>query len=59
MTKHRVSISGKVDKSRQLARQEVEATNIRDAVLQALDKAGLDGFSTGEFSIKVSQPDGS
>jgi hypothetical protein len=62
--KHRVTISGKVeddgkprDKARQIARQEVEAANIRDAVIQGLDKAGIDGFSSGEFNIKVTQPD--
>lgn len=60
----RVTISGKVnddgslrDKARQIARAEVDAGNVRDAVLKAMDNAGLDGFATGEFSIKVSDPD--
>jgi len=60
----RVTISGKVeddgsprDKMRQIARKEVDAGNVRDAVIQALDQAGMDGFSGGEFSIKVSDPD--
>lgn len=60
----RVSISGKVtpegeaqDKMRQIARQEIDAGNVRDAVIQAMDKAGLDGFAAGEFSIKVSDPE--
>lgn len=62
--KHHVSISGKVeddgkkrDKMRQIGRKEVEAANIRDAIIQAIDQVGLDGFADGEFSIKVKQDD--
>lgn len=60
----RVTISGKVEddgspreKMRQIARKEVDAGNVRDAVLQAMDQSGMDGFASGEFSIKVSDPD--
>lgn len=56
----RVTVSGKVtdtgepqDKSRQITRQELDAGNVRDAIVTALDRAGLDGFATGEFSVKV------
>lgn len=63
MSRHRVTISGKVEddgtprnKMRQIARRDLEAGNVRDAVIQAMDQSGLDGFSSGEFSIKVSDP---
>lgn len=59
----RVTISGKVtdrgevqDKTRRISQKEHEAGNVRDAVIQAMDACGLDGFTVGEFSIKVSDP---
>jgi len=60
----RVTISGKVtdtgevqDKSRRISQKELDGGNVRDIVIQAMDQSGLDGYTVGEFSIKVSDPD--
>jgi hypothetical protein len=64
MSRHRVSISGKVeptgeprDKARKISSKVIEAGNVADAITTAVRDSGLDGFASGEFSIKVSDPD--
>lgn len=37
--------------------REVQGGNVRDALYTAIEHAGLDGYTSGEFSIKIKDGD--